>query len=189
LHGRDVAPRDLAILVDHRRRHIHAILAARSLEVAGRTGVTKAAAAEVNADPDKAVFIAHQVDVMVAGSDGAELRDGLLPIRPHVGFAPGIIVVEQLVFGPLLVGAPNAKGNGLVHVLDDHADIAFDLAERRIEAYGHVATADVEPNAGNADLLFICDYAANRLGCPECGRHRGAWRRTRGARGESFYRE
>src|SRR5205085_665225 len=43
LHRRDVAPSDLAVLVDHGGRHVHAILAASGLKVAGRAGVAEAA--------------------------------------------------------------------------------------------------------------------------------------------------
>ena len=38
-----------------------------------------------------------------------------------------------------------------------------DLAERRVEAHRHVAAADVEADAGDADLLLVGDHAADRL--------------------------
>src|ERR1700730_11996426 len=163
LHRRDVAPSDFAVFVDHGRRHVHAVLAARGLEVARRAGVPEAAAAEVNADPDEAVLIAHQVDIVIARSDGAKLRDRLLPVRAHVRFAPGVVIIEQIVLDPLVIGSPDAERDRLVDVLDDRAGIAFDPAERRVETHGHVATADIEPDAGDADLLFIGDDAADRL--------------------------
>jgi hypothetical protein len=94
LHRRDVAPSDLAVLVDDGRRHVHAVLAAGGLEVTRRAGVAETAAAEVHADPDKALLVAQQVDIVVARSDCAELRDCLLPVGAHVGFTPCIIIVE-----------------------------------------------------------------------------------------------
>lgn len=54
LHGGDVAPPDLAVLVDHRRRDIHAVLAAGDLEIASRARVAEAARAEMHPDPDEA---------------------------------------------------------------------------------------------------------------------------------------
>src|SRR5882757_7616751 len=164
LHRRDVTPSDLAVLVDHGGRHVHTVLAAGGLEVAGRAGVTEAAAAEVHADPDKARLVAQQVDIVVARSDGAELRHRLLPVRTHVGLAPRIGVVEQFMLDPLVVGASDAERDHVMHVLDDRANVAFDLAERRVEAHGHVAAADVEADAGDADLLLIGNHAADRLG-------------------------
>jgi hypothetical protein len=67
------------------------------------------------------------------------------------------------VLDPLVVGASDAERDHVVHVLDDRADVAFDLAERRVEAHGHVAAADVEADTGDADLLLIGDHAADRL--------------------------
>ena len=69
----------------------------------------KATAAEVNANPDKAGFIAHQVNIVVARPDGTELRDSLLPIRTHIGLSPSVTIVEQPMLDPFLVGPPNAK--------------------------------------------------------------------------------
>ena len=80
-----------------------------SLEVARGAGVAEAAAAEVHADPDEAVLVAHQIDIVVAGADGAELGDRLLPIGLHVGLAPCVGVVEQLVLDALVVGAADAE--------------------------------------------------------------------------------
>src|SRR5258707_7313273 len=108
-HGGDVTAPDLAVLVDHGRRDIHAVLAARRLEIARRAGVAEAARAEMHPDPDRTGFVAHQVDIMVAGTDGAELRDSLLPIGFHVRGLPGFGIVEQLMLDTLLIGAAYAE--------------------------------------------------------------------------------
>ena len=39
----------------------------------------------------------------------------------------------------------------------------MDRREGRIKTHGHIAAADVETDAGNADLLLIGDDAADRL--------------------------
>src|SRR5207244_5989720 len=135
LHRRDVAPSDLAILVDHSGRHVHAVLAAGGLEVAGRAGVAEAAAAEVHADPDKALLVAQQVDIVVARSDGAELRNRLLPVGAHVGLAPRIGVVEQFMLDALVIGASDAERNHAGHVIEDGNYVALVLAERLVEVY------------------------------------------------------
>ena len=63
----------------------------------------------MHADPDEALLVAHQVDIVVARADRAELRRRLLPIGLHVGGAPGIGVVEQRVLDPFLVVASDAE--------------------------------------------------------------------------------
>src|ERR1700722_20500397 len=100
---------------------------------------------------------------MVAGADRAELRAGFLSVVFAVRLAPGIGIVEQRVFYLLIVGSPDTERNDLVHVLNDVADPVLNAGKRRIEPHRHVATAVVETDAGDADLLFIGDYAANRL--------------------------
>ena len=121
LHRRDVAAAEFAILVDHGRRNVHAVLAAGRLEITGRAGVAQSAAAEMHADPDVTGLVAHQIDIVISGSDGAQLGRRLLPELTHVGFTPGIAVIEQRMLDPLLVGAADAEGDHLRHVADDGA--------------------------------------------------------------------
>ena len=99
LHRRDVALADLARLVDHRRRNVHAVLAAGGLQVAGRARMAEAARAEMDADPDQPLLVAQQVDIVVARADRAELRRRLRPIVLAVRHAPGFGIVEQLMLG------------------------------------------------------------------------------------------
>ena len=64
--------------------------------------MAEAARAEVDADPDPALLVLHQVDVVVARADRAELRLGQLrelPLRREVGVAD---LVEHRVVDPLL---------------------------------------------------------------------------------------
>jgi hypothetical protein len=46
---------------------------------------------------------------------------------------------------------------------DDCANAVLDRLKRRIETDGHVPAADVEANAGNADLLLVGNDATDRL--------------------------
>ena len=167
LHGGDVSASEFAALVDYCWRDVHAVLATRGLEVARGAGVAKPAAAEMDADPDKAILVAHQVNIVVARTDGAELAHRLLAIALHVGFAPGVGVVEQFGLYPLVIGAPNAERDDFRHVADDIAQLVLDRGERRIKPNRHVAAAYVKADAGNADLLLIGDDAADRLGIAE----------------------
>src|SRR5882672_1141622 len=163
LHGGDIAAPKLTVLIDHRGRDIHAVLAAGSLQVACRAGVTQPATAEVDADPDVPGLVAHEVDVVVSRSDGAELRHRLLPVLAHVRFTPSVAVVEQFMLDALVVRPADAKGNDLLHVPDDLSDTCLDRSERCVEPHGHVAAADIEPDARDADLFLVGDHAADWL--------------------------
>src|SRR6185437_17147620 len=48
-------------------------------------------------------------------------------------------------------------------ILDDVADLVLDGRKRRVEPRRHVAAADVEADARDADLALIGDDAADRL--------------------------
>src|SRR5229473_3321524 len=144
LHGGNVSPAELAIFVDYRRRDVHAVLAAGGLEIARRARMAEPAAAEVDADPEVPGLVAHEVDVVVSGSDGAELRHRFLPVLAHVRLTPSVAVVEQFMLDALVVRPADAKGNDLLHVPDDLPYPTLDRAEGGIEPHGHVAAADIE---------------------------------------------
>jgi len=75
--------------------------------------------------------------------DGAELGAGLLPIGFHVGFAPSVGVIEQLMLDAFLVLPADTERNGPRHISDDGPDLVGERRERRIEAHRHVAAASV----------------------------------------------
>jgi hypothetical protein len=85
-------------------------LAARcDVQEAGRHTVAEAAAAEVRGDPDRAVDrLDQQVDVVVAGSDRAQLRLGPLPQRPRA-LAPGDLLGRLRYLGPRLGSTAGAR--------------------------------------------------------------------------------
>src|SRR5258708_1640430 len=145
-HGGNVGPAELDFLVDYRRRDVHAVLAAGGLEIASRARMAEPAAAEVDADPDVPGLVAHEVDVVVSGSDGAELRHRLLPVLAHVRLTPSVGVVEQFMLDALVVRPADAKGNDLLHVPDDLTYPTLDRAEGGIKPHGHVAATDIEAN-------------------------------------------
>ena len=117
----------------------------------------------MHADPDEARLVAHQVHVVVAGSDRAKLGHRLLAILPHVGLAPGVGVIEQRMLHAFVVVAAEAERDDALHVLEDQRHRAGDGLVRRVQPHRHVAAADVEADAGDADLLLVGDHAADRL--------------------------
>src|SRR5262249_52321507 len=167
LHRRDVTAAELAILVDHSGRNVHTVLAAGRLEVARGAGVPEATAAEMHTDPDEAVLVAPQVGIVGAPAPRAELACCLLTIGLHVGLAPCVGVVEQCVLDTLVVAAAEPERDGLRDVLDDRSNAIGYGRKRHVEPHGHVAATDIEANAGDADLLLVSDYAADRLGIAE----------------------
>src|SRR5262249_40492083 len=163
LHRCDVPATQLAVLVNQRGRDVDPAFAAGRFEIPGRARVPESAATEMNADPDEAILIAQEIDVVIPGSDGAELRRRLLAIWFHVRCRPGFGIVEELVVDLLFVGATDAKRNRAGHVVDNFANAVLDRVKGRIETDGHVSAADVEANAGNADLLLVGNDATDRL--------------------------
>jgi hypothetical protein len=132
----------------------------------------------VDADPDQALLIFEQVDVMIAGPHGSELlgrhflqvsRSGLLPEW----------AVEELMFDALGVAASDAKADRSGDIVEDLPGIALHGCIRRVEAKGHVATGDVEPDTADGDVALISHYAAARLGIAQVGRRRRARRQRR----------
>src|SRR5499433_4253892 len=80
LHRCDVPAAQFAVLVNQRGRDVDAAFAASRFEIPGRARVPEPAATEMNADPDETILIAQEIDVVIAGPSGAELRRRLLAI-------------------------------------------------------------------------------------------------------------
>ncbi len=80
LHRCYVPAPQFAVLVNQRGRDVDAAFAAGCFEIPGRTRVPESAATEMNADPDEAILIAQEIDLVIPGPDGAELRRRLLAI-------------------------------------------------------------------------------------------------------------
>src|SRR5262249_32115909 len=163
LHRCDVPAAQFAVLVNQRGRDVDTVFAAGRFEIPGRARVPEPAATEMNADPDEAILVAQEIDVVIAGPDGAKLCRRFLAICFHVRCSPSLGIVKELVVDLLFVGATDAKRNRAGDVLDDFANAVLDRVKRRIETDGHVPAADVEADAGNADLLLVGYDATDRL--------------------------
>ena len=127
--------------------------------------MAEAARAEVDADPDAAVLVLHQVDVVVARADGAELRLRQLrelALRREVGVADP---VEHRVVGALLRRHAHAERDPARDLAHDPLDAAerVEIGSRQLRARGLVAAADVVADARGRDVALVGDAAADRL--------------------------
>ncbi len=127
--------------------------------------MAEAARAEVDADPDAAVLVLHQVDVVVARADRAELRLRQLrelALRREVGAAD---LVEHRVVDPLLRRHAHAERDPAGDLAHDQLDAAerVEIASRQLGARGLVAAADVVADARGRDVALVGDAAADRL--------------------------
>ena len=96
--------------------------------------MAEAARAEVDADPDPAVLVLHQVHVVVARADGAELRLGELrelALRREVGVAD---LVEHRVVDALLRGHAHAERDPPRDLAHDDLDAAERVEVARASA-------------------------------------------------------
>src|SRR5262249_39171473 len=74
LHRCDVPAAPFAVLVNQRGRDIDAAFAAGRFEIPGCARVPESAATEMNADPDKAILVAQEIDVVQEMRREARLR-------------------------------------------------------------------------------------------------------------------
>src|SRR5207237_6459987 len=121
--------------------------------------------AEVHADPDPALLVLHQVHVMVARTDGAELRRRQLrelALRRKVGVADAI---EHLVVGSLGRGHTHAERDPPRDLVHDRLDTAtgVEVVARQLRPRRLVAAADVVADARRRDVALVGDAAADRL--------------------------
>src|SRR5712671_5027028 len=166
-HSGDVLSAELAGLVEERRLDVDAILASSEADELGRGLVAEATRAEMHADPDPAVLIREQVDVVVPGTDRTKLvARHALELADLRNFMPER-AIEELVLDLLHVRAPDPERHVLRDVGDDWPDLVGDRRALHIEAHRHVAAADVEADAADRDVFLVGDDAADRLGIAE----------------------
>src|SRR5688500_6017274 len=89
----------------------------RQGEESGCDGVTEPTASEVHADPYRLCLVGEQIHVMVAASDGAELRAGLateILSRRRGNCLPGGVAEQWIVYRCIVgaVGASNTERDG-----------------------------------------------------------------------------
>ena len=130
--------------------------------------MAEAARAEVDADPEAVVgLVAEEVDVVVAGADGAELlrgEPGELALRLELG---GADRVDHLVVGGAAVAAADAERDPREDLVHDAREVGRDVGVGQAGADRVVAAADVEADAGGADVVAVGDDAADRHGVAE----------------------
>ena len=120
----------------------------------------------MDADPDVALLVLHQIHVVVARPDTAELRPGELQelaLRLELG---GADPVQHRMVDPLLGRDAHAErdpAGDLAHDLLDPAERlevgAGELGPRRL-----VAAADVVADSRRRDVALVGDASADRLG-------------------------
>ena len=100
--------------------------------------MAEAATAEVCGDPDRAVGrLDQQVDVVVAGSDRAQLCLGALSQRPRA-LAPGDLLGQLRYGGPCLrVEQPVLDAGGIL-AADPEAEAARDLVGQPSQVAPHL---------------------------------------------------
>jgi len=127
--------------------------------------VAEAARAEVHADPDGALLVLHQVDVVVARADRAELRRrelDELALRREVGSTD---LVEHRMVHALLRGHAHAERVPARDLAHDRLDAAerVEVVAREVRARRLVAAADVVADTRRRDEALVRDAAADRL--------------------------
>ncbi len=119
------------------------------------------ARAEMDADPQPAVVVAEEVDVVIAGADRPELICRELPeiaLRHEVGVSNG---VEHRVIDRLVVRAAHPERDprdDLVHDGRDGNVVGAEVCPHRL-----VPAADVVADSGRRDVVAVGDDAADRL--------------------------
>ena len=105
--------------------------------------MAEAARAEVDADPDDALFVGEQVDIVVAGADRPELFGGKvvqLALRRGVGGADG---VQHGMVDRVVVAAPDAERDPVDDRVHDAREVGRDVVVPEVGANRLVAAADV----------------------------------------------
>src|SRR5262249_22315919 len=164
VHRREISSSELAIRIDHRRRDVHSIPASSRQQIFGRGLMAEPARSQVYADPDVVLVVAKEVDVVVARSDGAELRARHLLEGIDISRAPRLVIVEESMLDALVVLAAEPERDLAADVACDGRHARLDVVVDQIEARRHVAASNVEADAADRDVLLIRDDAAHRLG-------------------------
>ena len=117
----------------------------------------------MDADPHAVLLVGEQVDVVVAGADGAELAGGQVA-QLALGREGGVadLVDDGVVAGAAVV-APDAEGDAPEDLVHDPRQVGLHVAEREVGEHRLVAAADVVADARRAEVLAVGDDAADRL--------------------------
>jgi hypothetical protein len=136
--------------------------------------VSKAAAAEVHADPQRARLVGENVDIVIATPDGPELRARLVDERLALVRRRGVprFIVEELVIDRRIIGAilpPDTEADRVGDLIGDGRERATlrgvgstEVGEREIGANRGVAAGNVEADADHGHLVAVCSDAPDR---------------------------
>src|SRR5262249_48917716 len=141
-------------------------LPAGELEEMRRGLVAEATRTEMDADPHPALFVFEQVDIVITGSDCAELLACHLLEVGGAGLVPQR-TLEEFVIDLLLVDAAEPETNRARNVTHDLVHRPRDVSENHVGAYRHVAAADIEADTADRHVVLIRNHATNRLGIAE----------------------
>ena len=157
LHRRDVRLAELGVDLEEHRRRVHLTLVGaiaeaqplREREEPRRRSVAEATRPEMDADPDPALLVLHEVDVVVARPDRAELRLGelrQLALRREFG---GTDLLEDGVVDALLRRNTHAERDPARDLAHDRVDAAdgVEIDPRQLGTSGLVAAPDVVAHA------------------------------------------
>ena len=130
--------------------------------------MAEAPRAEVHADPHATVVVLHQVHIVVARADGAQLRlshAGQLALRRK---PRGADLLQHLVIDPLARRHAHAERDPPGDFPHDQLDATqgLQVGTGRPGPDGLIAAADVVAHTGRRDVALVRDGAADRLAVP-----------------------
>ena len=141
---------------------IHPVLGARGLQEPRRRLVPEPTRPEVNANPDASNLILKDVDIVIPGSNGAELLPRHFLQRLACGDTPSWIV-EQIMVNTLIVVFPaDTKTNRPPDVIHDRRDVGLDIICTSVRQDRLVPTSDIEANTAGRDGVYVRDHSADR---------------------------
>ena len=174
LHRRPVVLTQGSVERQQRRGCIHRIVHPRApllscceCEEAGAGLVAEPAAAEVNADPERAVGpVLEQIDVVVPAAHRPELIARYLKHRPL--FAHGTLrdsFKDRVVVDPFRVRPAEAERDHLPDLVHHAAHV--DVSRDEIRPHRAVSTRDVVADAVRRDMMAVADDAAHGHRIPQ----------------------
>ena len=143
-------------------------------EEGGSNGVSEAATAKVDADPDPVRLVGEHVHVVIAASHGSELSASL----PEQVFPvlcgnrlPCFIIEQRMIYGGVvsLVGPADPEAHRTVDLVGDLVQPCLELRalgsegrQVKIGPDGCVSARDIEPDTDHRDLVPVGGHATDR---------------------------
>ena len=162
-HAGDILLAELAVLAQECRIDINAVLPSAQADELRRCLVAEPARSEMHADPDPAVLVLEQIDIVIARADRAELVTRHALEFPDLWNLVPKRAIEELVLDVLGVAPADSERDVLGDVGENRPDFVGDRVSLHVEAHRHVAAADVEADAAHRYMLFVGDHTTDRL--------------------------